>query len=343
MDGTFWASIAGKENYGPYGIGTGSFPEVIDFEMRAMLQGKTPGDGTQALFSSTNRNYLNPQIEYNPALWCAGAVDLSPISVTKSGTTYDRFPVTLVHESFVYAAAHIRSNGPYTFKRPDGGYETRSVVAWFAYPTITYAGTPPTTGTRDAAIGILSAPITTIQPAMVLPQDWYDYFPAKVKPPYNEQFFPGAVTVNTKYIQALSRRARKADGSDFARITVVEAYFTALNYDDMAHDTTGITPVTPYPYPVDTMLVSAHTNDAGVWGDTVIGGDSGSPIFWVFNGRMVLLAAHYTAGGGPAVSESLPALELKMNELATTYSLPGAGSLELHKVDLSSYRNFATE
>lgn len=312
----------------------GSLQEKIAAEMDVMLNGiGAYSDASAALFSSNNRDTSTPNVSYNSGLWCAGLIDLSPISVITYGRSDDRFPVILVHEHFVYAAAHIRGSGPYVFKREDGGYETRTVLGWFAFPTLSFP--PSSIVTRDASIGLLSAPITTIEPAKLLPDYWATYFP----PPTKAVGETGFSRVPMHYLPALCRRARTSSGGDFARIMVIaatESYDHNRDYRDIAE----VSPVTAYMYSGEGLTVAAHSQHVG-WYDTVIGGDSGSPFFYPYNGKMLLLGAHYTAGGGPGIAQSYGGLEGGMNSLATTHGIPGAGEFSLNKIDLSGFTSYA--
>ena len=320
---------------------TNRFPTRIRQLMDALMNGVTPSDDNTWLFSTNNRDSGNPNAVLSDALWCAGKVDLSPISVVTAGqTTSDQFPVILVHKHFVYSALHTRGNGPYVFKRPDGGYETRTVISWWAYPTISrtyldFSGQPKTdTHYRDAAIGLLSAPIDTIQPVLVLPFDWYRWFAPENKPdawpPESENGFE----VPLYYLPTLYRKARKADGTQRARLTVGNMN-KAMQVSSEYFDEGSIwEPAQPHTYSGESLAMGPEVG----WSDQAIGGDSGSPMMWPWdNGRMILLATHYSAGDGPGIAESLPVLEVKMNALATSHGIAGAGSLALHKVDLSAF------
>lgn len=315
----------------------GSLQEKIDSEMRAMMSGQIRTDATTRLFANNNRSTTSPDAAYSADLWCAGKIDLSPISVINAGQpTTDRFPVILVHERFVYAAAHVRGNGPYVFKRPDGGYEIRTVLGWFAFPTLTYDGGifgPGSLG-RDASIGLLSEPITTIEPAKLLPADWPNYFPPITKP----LGITSWSEVPLHYLPALCRRARKNSGEDFARIAVC-AIQASSEYERDYRTFPSVDPVTSYFYGAESSTVASHGNYQAEW-DTPIGGDSGSPFFYPFDGKMLLVGALYTAGGGPNVWQSYEGLEQGMNALATTHGVPGAGSLSLSKLNLSQFSTY---
>lgn len=316
---------------------TGSLQAQIAAEMSAMLAGNSRSDASTRLFAANNRDTAAPAVEFNSSLWCANRIDLSPISVITSGeTTTDRFPVILVHERFVYAAAHVRANGPYVFKRPDGGYEIRTVLGWFAFPTLSIPtlGGGTSTLARDASIGLLSAPITTIEPAKLLPANWPNYFPPVTKPLDGSSL----AYVPLHYLPALCRRARKNSGEDFARIAVC-AMQRSSEFERDYRDFPEVSPVTSYFYGAEFSTVAAHADYSNEW-DTPIGGDSGSPFFYPINGKMLLIGALHTAYAGPCVAQSYEGLEAGMNSLATTHGVPGAGSLSLAKLDLSGYTTY---
>lgn len=309
----------------------------------SLMANVSPLDANTWLFDSNNRSTSSPDVQWNPALWCLGKVDITPISVIRNAGD-DRFPVILVHKNFVYSAAHTRGSGPFVFKRPDGGYETRTVVQWWSYPTITKPGSgpplnfPEQSHYRDAAIGLLSAPIESITPALVLPEDWHEYFPPMPKRDSWPAEYNNGYDVPTYYIPALYRKARKADGTDRARMTIGKVTSTTQNGSDYMEDGTVWSPVYPYVYSGEAFSMQPEIN----WSDTAIGGDSGSPMLWAYEGgRLILLCTHYSSGSGPGVHESLERLEAGMNSLATTYGIPGAGSLALHRADFSAFNKYA--
>lgn len=309
-----------------------SVPLKIRTEMDAMLAGKSYSEATARLFETNNRDTTTPNVTYNPDLWCEGKIDLSPISVIRDGQPADNFPVILVHERFVYAAKHIQAAGPYTFKRPDGGYETRTVLRWTdKFPEYTYTGVGDiiVTRSRDAAIGILSTPITTIEPAKLLPANFESYF---LPGPAANYQLNGQRGIPTYYLPMLSRRARKTNGESFARIIVEAGDFYNIT-QDLRTVNAGLAGLS-YVYPGEECIIQAAAGYES-WHNEAIGGDSGSPHFWPWDGKMLLIGTLFSANAGPSLAYSYEQLEIGMNEIAAAEGV--SGTFALSKLDLSSF------
>jgi hypothetical protein len=307
----------------------GSFQEPIATEFLSILGAKTPTQANKKLFATNNRNTAAPAVTLNQNLWCKDLIDLSPISViNNSQPATDRFPVILVHQQFVYCAAHVRGSGPYVFMAQDGTFETRTVLQWWAFPTITVDTQDVT---RDASIGILSAPITTITPASILAPNIIPKYP------------PGTLKTGTygsmqlDYLPLFRRKARRADTVEEALIDVVAV--TLSSYRDPTNDLRAYV-ADAYSYPQESSQIDAPQKAEWYEGNA-IGGDSGSPVFYSLNGKMILWGAHYTSQGMPAIDASYDGLLYGMRQLATAHGLTDAATITPNTQDLSAYFSYA--
>ena len=69
------------------------------------------------------------------------------------------------------------------------------------------------------------------------------------------------------------------------------------------------------------------------------GGDSGSPVFCGINGELVILShvTFYGVIGTDDLALLAPQINTAMNDLATYYSDPAAGTYAVQTVDLSGF------
>jgi hypothetical protein len=297
----------------PVGYTAGSLARHIHDAIAAMVAGKTPGAGSQELFTAAS--YTTPSATRNANLFC-GSLDLSAISFTRSDRTDFVFPVVLVTPRHVLFSWHVGLNlagKTLTFMRPNGTFQTVAVQ-----------GNPvQVSGPIDCGVAFLATAVTGITPMATLPADWAEYFPLLDA---GQQSWS---TRNGAQYPVLMRTAHTPQGAVSNRVCVLQS--SQQGDFSFVNNNTG-----QGWWP----LLSQYQP----WHSRIIGGASGSPTFAPINDEAVLLglqyganAPAYTVGVATQVSMYRPQINTALNTVAGA----APGTYAMRTVDLSSFTNFA--
>jgi len=294
-----------------YPVRAGTVAEHVEAAIAALVQGKTAGDATQALYSSNNYSTGSPAVTRNASLFC-GALNWTGMSAISwdgdSLGSASASPAHLISPRHAITAFHYTqaSTDTYVFVGADGTLHSRTKLAGRVQ-----------IGTSDVCLITLNAdlPVTgaaRVTPFLLLPQD----FTAYLSPGYY-RMAGGSRALNGGMLHALKRKRRP----------VVASY-----------DTVGVSPL----YLVDqtslTWRATAQTAPSRAtiyptWDRSWISGDSGSGVFLPIRGELVLVTTGADASEqGPSPSKDVAGLRAAMEA-----SVPGSTAQWPRIVDLSGF------
>lgn len=307
--------------------------------------GKAPGATTQnqwlsATYSTTPGQCAAVQ---NPDMIFKD-VDFSAISFCRGANGYI-YPVTLITPRHVLFAQHTGAGGPVVFRNSSGGFQSRTILSTFSI--------------EDLAIGLLSSPVTDIEPmrvlpldigdfitrirGLVVPEDGLDYPPPAGYFGVSSPLIRGWFRTNGQAVQppgtglgwpVLTRRANTGlAGGDTNSIAIAGAVpkmrINMLKVIDPSTDPDKRFRMTP---PVN--------NEFASWGSYAYGGDSGSVsmLMTPIGGQVVpvLLGATWTSGeSGTTYIGNHEATVAAMRSLAA--AVGDSTQYDFRYADLSEY------
>lgn len=296
------------ENNRTYSVRPGTVAEHIESAIAALVQGKTAGDSTQALYSSNNYNLSSPAVTRNTNLFC-NSLDWTGMSVVSwdgnSPPNNNACPAHLISPRHAITAHHYTpSEGTYVFCGVDGTLHTRTKV-----PGLTRIGTGDICLiTLNADLPVVGA--SGVSPFSLLPQNFQTY----LYPGYSRAA-SGTIAPNGGTIHCLKRK-RWPTAASYDTMSISPLFGDGANWV-----TTNVQNV----FPTRTSLYPSWNKE---WQD----GDSGSGTFLPILGQTVLVMTALTVGGGPAVSSELTAIRAAMET-----SIPGSTTQWPKVVNLSGF------
>jgi len=274
-----------------YPVRAGTVAAHVEAEIAALVQGKTAGDATQALYSSNNYSTGSPAVTRNASLFC-GALDWTGMSAISwdgdSLGSASASPAHLISPRHAITAFHYTqvSTDTYVFVGADGTIHSRTKLAGRVQ-----------IGTSDVCLITLNAdlPVTgaaRVTPFPLLPQDFTTYLS-----PGFYRLADGSRALNGGMLHALKRKRRP----------VVTSY-----------DTVGVSPLylvdqTSLTWRATAQTAPSRTTIYPTWGRSWVSGDSGSGAFLPIRGELVLVTTGADAfEQGPSPSRDLAALRAAM-------------------------------
>jgi len=290
----------------------GSLGEHVTNAINALISGKTPGKATQQFASANNFNLTTPAVTRNASLFTS-AYDATAISVMRvdiSGNNLgSAFPVLLISPRHVIAASHILGGkGKVVWLDSTGVYHTANIIS-ISQDTV-----------NDIGVGYLDTAITGITPFSFLPLNWLNYL--------GSLNYPVGFSASLMHLPCLSRLQHPDDSDSY--LSAMCVYELTSFYSSTGQSTQ--------------VRSGSHVSAAyQPWADGTIGvrgGDSGSPIMFPINGKLVLISAHYTAGGGANWAYYSTWIGAQMNGLATAAG--DATAYAMLRADLSAFTQYPT-
>lgn len=282
----------------------GSLGKHIVDSMLALISGKTVSSTTHAAFTSNNYLTATPAVVRNPNLYCA-ALNLTGISVMGAGGNGYIHPGMLISPRHVIGATHFHGTGPWVWLGTDGQYHSASLAQGYAIAN------------TDIWIGYLNASISNCAILKVLPANYINYLPNA----------DGDLLLN---LPILSKTAHSGTP---AAATGAGDWWT-INHILMLIQMTGNKRWFAYQR-FDSDIAALPTE---AWHVPIVGGDSGSPLFILINGELVLIGAHLGAVTGDTYSNYITEIEAAMNSLGAAQG--DMTSYSLNKVDLSAFTSY---
>ncbi len=294
-----------------YPVRAGTVAEHVEAAIAALVQGKTAGDATQALYSSNNYNTGFPAVTRNASLFC-GALDWTGMSAISwdgdSLGSASASPAHLISPRHAITAYHYTrdSADTYVFVGADGTLHSRTKLAGRVQ-----------IGASDVCLITLSAdlPVTgaaRVTPFRLLPQD----FTAYLSPGYY-RMADGSRALNGGMIHTLKRKRRPVVAS-FDTIGVAPLYLA---------DQASVT------WRAVSQAAPSRSTLYPAWDRTWISGDSGSGVFLPIRGELVLvMTGADVLENGPSPSRDLPALRAAMQS-----TVPGSTAQWPRIVDLTEF------
>lgn len=294
-----------------YPVRAGTVAEHVEAAIAALVQGKTAGDSTQALYLSNNYSTGSPAVTRNAGLFC-GALDWTGMSAISwdgdSLGSASASPAHLISPRHAITAFHYTqaSTDTYVFVGADGTLHARTKLAGRVQ-----------IGTSDVCLITLNAdlPVTgvaRVTPFSLLPQDFTTYLS-----PGFYRLADGSRALNGGMLHALKRKRRP----------VVTSY-----------DTVGVSPL----YLADQTSLAWRAVAQGApsrstlyptWNCSWVSGDSGSGAFLPIRGELVLvMTAADVSEQGPSPTRDLSALRAAMEA-----SVPGSTGQWPRIADLSGF------
>lgn len=333
----------------------GSVSRHICDNIEFMTQDKTPGAGTQLLWTTYDRTYNAEVGVPNPNLFTR-MMDIS--CTTFNGGSGHRYPSTLITPRHMIGAAHATfgTNSYAVFRAPSGNFYRRKVIAIKRVPSI-----------YDCVVLLLESPVPEIEPAYMLPPNWAEYLPwlwntgypiGRVKAQYmNALALPILVRLgNVGYESGTGGNANPIYG-DQARMRVMmlravnkiclfmntPALGTFLNNsaEYLFREESASIYTSPYS-PTMGASVGWPTTKFKPWGTIISGGDSGSPAFVPIATdtglKPVLLGHQYTALHQGPIFNAHADIEKIINDWRITYS--DTNTYPLSIVDLTRFKRY---
>lgn len=296
----------------------GSLGHHITQTILDMVDGVPANDTTKNLFVSNNYSLTSPAAVRNPDVF-TGDIDLSAISII-NGTSSGGYvhQGMLISPRHIITATHFQTGNVVVFMRPDGSFVTANVVSRSNH----VGGALTYNGITDVTVAYLDTEITGITPFKLLPSDWRDYLPTG----YREAAY-GSADYKTVKLPCLTKTAHKASGASGDQISINEV----VELNDTEYGLSALTQTHGY----YTVL------DSSRFYSKIVGGDSGSPNFFLINGEKVLLMSYHTAGAGRHYGDLATEINTAMNALATAAGDPAAGTYAVNTVDLSGFTSYA--
>ncbi len=147
---------------------TGSLAKHIDDNIRTLVSGKSPGSTTQLFLTSNNGNISSPNVIRNSSLF-TGMLDLTSISIMRTGFTNEQFPVVLISPRHVISGhVGLGVGNQVVFKDSSNTYQTRTISNTIRIDT----------GTGEHYISLLDSAINSITPMSFLPSTWRTKLPS---------------------------------------------------------------------------------------------------------------------------------------------------------------------
>jgi len=263
----------------------------------------TAGKST-AIFSTYD--HATPAYVRNPACWAYG-LDLTSISPWNAQGV-SALAATLISPRHIVMCAHgpIVDDTAIRFVAADGTVVTRTVETVLEHPD--YSPTP--SHYPDIAIGVLDEDVpSTISYVKILPEDWRDYVT-----PYR--------VVNGAY------EIWSAGGGEYS-LWGIPCIFTDQEEKLLVADIRKL-PIPPETAQAALSGTAPIESNRLLFNELIVAGDSGSPIFILVNGELVLLSVITTVG---PVGTSIAYFKDDINTMMATLG----GGYSLTEIDLSGF------
>lgn len=300
----FYTNVSGTSTYDvTQSCASGSLPKHLEDQVLAKLSGKLPGDSSQAAWASYS---ATPEgfVSATPQAGIVDGLNIAATSVWRSGRSDDAFPLMLVTNRHAVTVGHVipAVGAKITYRRPDGSTQTVTVDAVYRYAD------------RDFCAVHFDAAITGITP--------YSLVAASGLKKFNRSStIIERVLCVVKALHRPNGTWKSYWGVAFARF--LDEKFVLLSTGKQ----------TEYHEQAD---VSAFGCSTG------IGGDSGSPMFFVIGGAFVLSGVWNSPGGTMTSLIGIESsLNTVLNSLATSVSDPAAGTYAVTTVDLSAFTDYS--
>jgi len=274
-------------------------------EMETLINGLTQSNAIQQYLTANNADVDAPDVTINPSVF-TGSLDFAATSVMSSTEVDDRYPLALVAGRFGLIAKHVRGGigREFVFRRTDGTYQKVATQAYTDIPD------------KDLSIIYLDAAVTGVPFYKTMPLDW------------QHTYMPSLVNANSAGHIGIIPTLRKAMHSSVDNIW--GSYFL-INRASAVWIGTGET-IT------NVRVGSEQTGDIPEeWGEgNAIGGDSGSPSFFLINGELILITSQYNQTGAVNIAHYTAEIETAMDTMAG--DTPGTNTLT--HPDLSGFTTY---
>jgi len=286
-----------------YSVKAGTVAAHVEAAVSAMLAGRTPGDATQALYSTNNysRSSPSPVVSRNAALFC-GSYDWTGMSVMSwDGNTapqnQNASPAHLISPIHAITANHYTSDSQevYIFQGADGTLHTRVKRTGRAV-----------VGTSDVCIIAFDQPLPVDGASRVTP---FKLLPSN----YRTKLWPGRAMAGTElngaHLHCLKRKRWSVN-------SVMDTILVCPLYRSADADTSNLAWV------ATTQASPSQAQSYAAWNQALwISGDSGSGVFLPINGELVFVAAAYSVNQQcPSVADQPSALIAAMDAVVSGYS-----------------------
>lgn len=256
-------------------INTSILSNHIDYSVQSRIANKNPS--TDRLVYSTQDPYYNGIGRFirNPTCWINDVTNISCFSPAQlSGGSWNTRAGTLITRKHVIFARHytpgvISGGTPMLFVDDNNNVIRRNLIR--TQPYFDYSGRG---FGIDITIGLLDSEVpSSIKIAKVLPKNFTDYFPptSPSSPTISLLLYGVALDQEEK---ALVKRSTNIEKSSLG------IYFDNFSYPDGSN-------------------INAYYN---TWGEAIVTGDSGNPVFYIIDNELVLITTWYSTVTGSFVT-----------------------------------------
>ena len=296
---------------------SGSLGLHIQQQLEALVSGETPGDATQEYFATHNGDVDNPIITINPASILTG-MDLSSVSVVRTGYTSDAAPCSLITPRHLIYAHHTgMSVGDKIVFRTTGGSFVTAIVLDFEE----ILGGDTGQVKLDIGIAYLDADVTGITIVKTLQKGYEEiYAPALLLG------VVGDATKNISMMPLIGKIKHKADTSSapLGWIQILANNANLFNGEGA------------YTFQFQLMQEIGNLIPWTNFITPVIPGDSGSAFHYVINGELVLGCHVQAVTGSHNISQYTDEINTIMNDQAGV----AQGTYALQHPDLSEFNTY---
>lgn len=334
-------TITGTPSFAPWKPGAYDYNSLAASStrlVRSQLASRTPGAATQAVFlDGGNYSVASASVTPNPDRAFQG-LDLSGVSVaTTNGGAEAGLPVMLISPRHAVCNKHA---GAYTgqtvvFRRRDGSYQSVQVLG--EIDSVSATGVDD-----DLRVIVLGADVTDCVYYKTLPSDWQRYIPALSMQTLYTLGAVGCVPlvfrqhntgVNPPNNPTLSGNNPIASNSPKLRVEWLAAMDGRLSVSGLNVIGRGAA-LTRFPDdPLYAFFNLAYPGDSGSPGFMLVPQSPNSQSF-----TPALVSSYWYPAGGPAYPDRRPWIDTAMQQLSTTYGVPG--SYTFGTVDLSAYPTY---
>lgn len=244
-----------------YPYSAGSVAAHIVETVAGYIDGKTPGQATQNLYS-----YYGVR---NPSL-LTGALDLTALNMASNVGA----PV-LVTPRHVITAGHINPPTSVRFLKSDGTQVVHTVVASEVLMQIA----SPADISTDIRVCLLATPVVGVNPVKVPPANFYTKLPGGSY--YSTHITDQGISLSLEYLPMLRVEAHMVGGASLVIQGMDKLDTYVVSSGNPVTRTWG-----PPIYP--------KNPEWQQWGEYVLSGDSGGICFWPINGELCFVGAMYS-------------------------------------------------